>query len=56
MIEADFGSTITLKTPNGLVCAAKAILAVNGFAMRFGFWKGKLLNFAHASLTPAPDR
>lgn len=52
VIEADFGATITLKTPGGVVRAAKAIIAVNGFAMRFGFWKGKLLNFAaHASLT-----
>jgi len=52
VIEADFGSTITLKTPQGSIRAGKAIIAVNGFAMRFGFWKGKLLNFAaHASLS-----
>ncbi|KAB2657965.1 FAD-binding oxidoreductase [Brucella tritici] len=52
VIEADFGSTITLRTANGSVRAPKAILAVNGLAMRFGFWKGKLLNFAaHASLS-----
>ena len=52
VVEADFGSTIRLKTPQGSLRAAKAIIAVNGFAMRFGFWKGKLLNFAaHASIT-----
>ncbi|WP_347140672.1 FAD-binding oxidoreductase [Paracoccus sp. SSK6] len=52
VLEADFGSTITLRTANGSVRAPKAVLAVNGLAMRFGFWKGKLLNFAaHASLT-----
>lgn len=52
VIEADFGPVITLKTPQGSLRAAKAIIAVNGFAMRFGFWKGRLLNFAaHASLT-----
>lgn len=52
VLEAEFGSTITLRTANGSVRAPKAILAVNGLAMRFGFWKGKLLNFAaHASLT-----
>lgn len=50
--EADFGPTVTLKTPQGSIRAGKAIIAVNGFAMRFGFWKGKLLNFAaHASLS-----
>ena len=50
--EADFGPVITLKTPEGSLRAGKAIIAVNGFAMRFGFWKGRLLNFAaHASLS-----
>ncbi|MDR6758028.1 glycine/D-amino acid oxidase-like deaminating enzyme [Mycoplana sp. BE70] len=52
VLEADFGSTITLKTAQGSVKAPKAVLAVNGLAARFGFWKGKLLNFAaHASLS-----
>lgn len=52
VLEADFDSTITLRTRNGSVRASKAILAVNGLAMRFGFWKGKLLNFAaHASIS-----
>lgn len=52
VLEADFGATITLKTAHGSVRTPKAILAVNGLAMRFGFWKGRLLNFAaHASLS-----
>lgn len=52
VLEAHFAETVTLKTAAGTVRAPKAILAVNGFAMRFGFWKGRLLNFAaHASLT-----
>lgn len=52
VLEADFGATITLRTATGQVRAPKAVLAVNGLAMRFGFWKGRLLNFAaHASLT-----
>lgn len=52
VLEADFGPTITLRTPEGTLSAPKAILAVNGLAMRFGFWKGRLLNFAaHASLS-----
>ncbi|QNQ64410.1 FAD-dependent oxidoreductase (plasmid) [Brucella sp. 6810] len=52
VVEADFGSTIMLRTATGVVRAPKAILAVNGLAMRFGFWKGRLLNFAaHASLS-----
>lgn len=52
VIEADFGKIVTLKTPQGSIKADKAILGVNGMAMKFGFWKGKLLNFAaHASLS-----
>ena len=52
VLEADFGATVVLKTGNGSVRAPKAILAVNGLAMRFGFWKGRLLNFAaHASIS-----
>ena len=52
VLDADFGDVITLRTENGSVKAPKAILAVNGLAMRFGFWKGRLLNFAaHASLS-----
>ncbi|GAA4110987.1 oxidoreductase [Aminobacter sp. DSM 101952] len=52
VLEADLGTTISLKTAHGSVRAQKVILAVNGLAMRFGFWKGRLLNFAaHASLS-----
>lgn len=52
VVDAEFGTTVVLKTPGGSLRAPKAILAVNGLAMRFGFWKGRLLNFAaHASLT-----
>lgn len=52
VLEADFGSKVLLRTAEGTVAAPKAIVAVNGFAMRFGFWKGRLLNFAaHASFT-----
>jgi len=50
--NAEFGDKIKLQTLNGSITADKAIIAVNGFAMQFGFWKGKLLNFAaHASIT-----
>lgn len=52
VIDASFGSKVVLRTDKGSVTAPKAILSVNGFAMRFGFWKSKLLNFAtYASLT-----
>ncbi|MGN0932852.1 NAD(P)/FAD-dependent oxidoreductase [Falsigemmobacter intermedius] len=52
VLEADFGPVVTLKTAQGRLRAGKAIVAVNGFAMRFGLWKGRLLNFAaHASIT-----
>lgn len=52
VIKADFGKKITLTTANGSIKADKAILAVNGLAMQFGFWQGKLLNFAaHASIS-----
>ncbi|MEN3161018.1 FAD-binding oxidoreductase [Tistrella mobilis] len=52
VVDAAFGASVVLKTPGGTVRAPKAILAVNGLAMRFGFWRGRLLNFAaHASLS-----
>ncbi|WP_372094537.1 NAD(P)/FAD-dependent oxidoreductase [Tistrella mobilis] len=52
VVDAAFGASVVLKTPGGMVRAPKAILAVNGLAMRFGFWRGRLLNFAaHASLS-----
>lgn len=52
VVEAEFGQSSVLRTAAGELRAPKVILAVNGFAMQFGFWKGKLLNFAaHASLS-----
>lgn len=52
ILDADFGEMITLRSAEGSIRAPKAVLAVNGLAMRFGFWQGKLLNFAaHASIT-----
>ncbi|TVS19223.1 MAG: FAD-dependent oxidoreductase [Gammaproteobacteria bacterium] len=52
VLDAEFRNAVTLRTARGSVRAPKAILAVNGLAMRFGFWKRKLLNFAaHASLS-----
>lgn len=52
VVEYEFGNTIRLVTPEGEVEAPKLILAVNGWAEKFGFFKGRLLPFAaHASLT-----
>ncbi len=54
VIEFDPSSkhSISIKTPNGSVVAEKVILAVNGFASQFGFYKNKLIPLAaHASLT-----
>lgn len=46
------GAPTRLTTPGGRVNARRVILAVNGFADRFGFFKHRLLSFAaHASLT-----
>lgn len=50
--EADYRNGVHLTTPSGSVRAPKMILAVNGFAGRFGFLKRNLLYLvAHASLT-----
>ncbi len=50
--EADYRNGISLTTPQGSVYAPQMIIAVNGFADRFGFFKNRLLPFAaHASLT-----
>lgn len=50
--EIDYGNGVTLKTPNGSVRAPKMILTVNGCVEQFGFFKGRLLNFAaHCSLS-----
>jgi glycine/D-amino acid oxidase-like deaminating enzyme len=48
--ERDNGAMLT--TPGGSVRAPRMIIAVNAFAEKFGYWKGKLLPFsAQASLT-----
>lgn len=48
----EYSSGVTLKTPNGSVRAPKMILTVNGCIEQFGFFKGRLLNFAaHCSLS-----
>ena len=50
--EVDYRNGVRLTTPGGSVFAPKMIIAVNGFAEQFGFYKGRLLGFvAHASLT-----
>ena len=50
--EAEFSNGVRLTTPGGSVAAPTAILAVNGFATQFGFYKNSLLSFvSHASLT-----
>jgi glycine/D-amino acid oxidase-like deaminating enzyme len=41
-----------LTTPGGSIAAPRMIIAVNAFAERFGYWKGRLMPFsAQASLT-----
>lgn len=48
----DYRNGVQLTTPGGSVYAPKMIIAVNGFAEQFGFYKSRLLVFAaHASLT-----
>ena len=52
VVAFDTSDGIDARTPAGSVKAAKLILAVNGFAEQFGFYRDKLLSFrAHASLT-----
>lgn len=52
VVEVDARNGITLATPKGSVYAPRMILAVDSFAERFGFYRGRLLTFAaHASLT-----
>lgn len=53
------GDAWVIKTPKGVVTAGKVILANNGHAQSFGFFKGQLLHvFTYASLTErfAPER
>ena len=50
--EVDYHNGVQLTTPSGSLRAPKMILAVNGFAGRFGFLQRNLLYLvAHASLT-----
>jgi glycine/D-amino acid oxidase-like deaminating enzyme len=50
--RAEFSNGVRVETPGGSVSAPTAILAVNGFATQFGFYKNALLSFvSHASLT-----
>jgi glycine/D-amino acid oxidase-like deaminating enzyme len=50
--QVDDRNGVQLTTPSGTLRAPKLILAVNGFAERFGFLKRHLLHLvAHASLT-----
>jgi glycine/D-amino acid oxidase-like deaminating enzyme len=52
VIEFTREGGINLRTPRAPVRASRMILAVNGFASKFGFWQRHLLPFsAHASLT-----
>mgnify|MGYP001189808398 FL=1 len=52
VMQAEYSNGVRLETPKGSVSAPTAILAVNGFATQFGFYKNALLSFAaHASLT-----
>ncbi len=52
VLKFEQGQRIGLKTANGQIDAEGAILCVNGFADKFGFYRGKLLNFAaNASLS-----
>jgi len=50
------GGAWVVKTPKGVVTAGKVILANNGHAQSFGFFKGQLLHvFTYASLTERFD-
>jgi glycine/D-amino acid oxidase-like deaminating enzyme len=52
VVVAEYGRDIELATPHGFIQAPRMILAVNGFAAEFGFFRRHLLRFAAcASLT-----
>jgi glycine/D-amino acid oxidase-like deaminating enzyme len=52
VIETDYRNGVRLATPHGSIYAPKMILAANGFASQFGFFRGRLLILAaHASLS-----
>ena len=58
VVVAEYGRDIELATPHGYIQAPRMILAVNGFAAEFGFFRRHLLRFvACASLTrPLTER
>lgn len=52
VVAVDYGSVVRLATDQGEIAADHLILANNGFAREFGFFRGRLLIFAiYASLT-----
>jgi glycine/D-amino acid oxidase-like deaminating enzyme len=52
VISYERGNPVVLRTAQGSITAPRMILAVNAFAEKFGYWKGRLLPFmAQASLT-----
>lgn len=52
VVQADLGSPVTLTTPQGCVRAPRMVLAVNGLAAQFGFFRNRLLPFStYGSLT-----
>lgn len=46
VVATRYGNDVTVETPEGSASAPAMILAVNGFAGQFGFFRGRLLNFA----------
>lgn len=52
----DYSNGVRVTTPKGSVAASGMILATNGFADQFGFYRGRLLTFSlYASLTRPLD-
>jgi glycine/D-amino acid oxidase-like deaminating enzyme len=52
VVAVSYENGVSLATPQGSVYAPRMVLAVNGFAEQFGFYRRQLLRFAaHASLT-----
>jgi glycine/D-amino acid oxidase-like deaminating enzyme len=56
VVEVEYGNGVRLTTPQGSVAAPFLILATNGFAEQFGFFRRRLVVLAaYASLTRALD-
>lgn len=52
VIEIDYGPPVVARTPAGTVSAPKVVLAVNGLAPQFGFWRDRIFPLQlFASLT-----